>query len=84
MEDKKENPNPIKKMVKLSDDQKRVIAFSEGKSIQQLAQEYNVSHRTIVKIRKDYMSGPRLKRMPDKPSINLKTKSHNPKKKSDK
>ncbi|MHB1688650.1 MAG: HNH endonuclease [Ignavibacteriaceae bacterium] len=54
MEDKKSNPRPNKVSVKLTIEQKEEIAKSEGKTYPQLAAEFNVSHRTIVVIKRNY------------------------------
>jgi hypothetical protein len=47
---------------------KKEIAKSEGKTIPQLAAEYNVSHRTIVNSKRRF-GVKKLKRVSDKPSI---------------
>jgi len=68
MEDKKNNPRPDKTKVRLTIEQKKEIANSTGKTIPQLAAEYNVSHAAIVESKRRF-GAKRLKRMADKPSI---------------
>ncbi|MHB8335821.1 MAG: HNH endonuclease signature motif containing protein [Ignavibacteriaceae bacterium] len=70
MEDKKKNPRPDKAPVKLTIEQKKEIARAEGKTIPQLAGEYNVVASTIVKVRRMFGTK-KIKRMPDKPSIKI-------------
>ena len=68
MEDKKKNPRPDKTPVKLTIEQKKEIAHAEGRTIPQLADEYNVAASTIVKARRTFGTK-KNRRMPDKPSV---------------
>jgi hypothetical protein len=68
MDDKKNNPRQPKVAVRLNIEQKKEIANSTGKTIPQLAAEYNVSHAAIVESKRKF-GKKRLNRMADKPSI---------------
>lgn len=68
MEDKKQNPRRDKTKVRLTIAQKKEIANSIGKTIPQLAAEYNVSHAAIVESKRRF-GAKKFNRMPDKPSI---------------
>lgn len=59
------NKNPRR----LSDAQKEEIIKQKNKTIKQLAEEYGVSHATIINIRRKAKMKEKMKRMPDKPSL---------------